>query len=357
VFQPIVLWRGCSFTNSSIRSIIHHRLGRIGPCRIVSLQVRDHIDCQSDGYPIAECDNSSRVIKYVAILGYCYSSCDLVETRVHDIRVVADLNRHDPMAANLGERIVSDATSGGYQPSTSAVEFVTTLVNALMTESSMWWTGWWPVLHVRCSRSTGSGGVCTLQIGIDILAVTTLEEFGCVTPVDDRMSDTQFTTLMESNWKEFYNNAFPTETVLYAAAEGIAIAMDVLLFFMSKVPTADQLIAYSSLLVLWTGLMLAFLCAVWDGVITGRTSYGSAYGLLVITGLITLGEDLVPLLSVAQLFKQIWYMRGLTGVGFRVRWCAALAIFNAFIRIVFGFTMMFMALLVYELQVTSMNSI
>ncbi len=72
------------------------------------------IDGQSNGYPIAECDNASRVIKCVAILGYCYSSHDVVEMRVHDIRVVADLKRRDATAANSSERVVSNGPSSGY---------------------------------------------------------------------------------------------------------------------------------------------------------------------------------------------------------------------------------------------------
>ena len=72
------------------------------------------IDGQSDGYPIAQCDNASRVIKYVAVLGYCYSSYDVVEMRVHDIRVVADLKKHDATAANSSGRVVSNGPSSGY---------------------------------------------------------------------------------------------------------------------------------------------------------------------------------------------------------------------------------------------------
>ncbi|RLI47458.1 MAG: hypothetical protein DRO73_11650 [Candidatus Thorarchaeota archaeon] len=64
-------------------------------------------------YPIAECDNVSRVIKYVAVLGYCYSSYDVVEMRVHDIRVIADLNRHDPTAPDPNVLQEFDGTAEG----------------------------------------------------------------------------------------------------------------------------------------------------------------------------------------------------------------------------------------------------
>ncbi|MHA1741898.1 MAG: hypothetical protein ACTSVD_07395 [Candidatus Thorarchaeota archaeon] len=61
-----------------------------------------------DGAPLAECDNASRVIKYVAVLGYCYSSYDVVEMRVHDINVVADFNRHDPTLSDSDAPVVDN---------------------------------------------------------------------------------------------------------------------------------------------------------------------------------------------------------------------------------------------------------
>jgi hypothetical protein len=41
--------------------------------------------------PLAECDNASRVIKYVVLLGYRYSGYTPADMRIHDIKIVADL--------------------------------------------------------------------------------------------------------------------------------------------------------------------------------------------------------------------------------------------------------------------------
>ena len=313
---------------------------------------------------IGECDNASRVIKYVGILGYRYNSYNLVDMRIHDINVVADLNVHDPNAPSAPppaqdptEPTQSDGTDVGYTPLASAVQFIGTLAQVALTQTVAWWTGYWPVLHILSSRNTDLGGICTLQIGIDILGSTSMEGFSYSTPMDDSMSDGQFNALMESNWGDFYAAAFPIEGVLYAAAEGVAIVMDILLWFVTKIPTPQTLIALTALEALWIGLMVAYLYAVWDGVITGRLSFGEAYGLLVISGLLTLGEDVIPSLAAGKFLRELWYMRGLrNGVGFRVKWCVGLAIFNALVRVAFGAMMLLLALWVFELQVESMNS-
>jgi hypothetical protein len=51
------------------------------------------IDGSGDAYPIGECDNASRVIKYVVLLGYRHSHYNLVDMRIHDINSVAHPNQ------------------------------------------------------------------------------------------------------------------------------------------------------------------------------------------------------------------------------------------------------------------------
>ena len=41
--------------------------------------------------PLSIRDNASRVIKYVVLLGYRHSYYNLVDMRIHDINVLADL--------------------------------------------------------------------------------------------------------------------------------------------------------------------------------------------------------------------------------------------------------------------------
>ncbi|RLI56194.1 MAG: hypothetical protein DRO93_11435, partial [Candidatus Thorarchaeota archaeon] len=130
------------------------------------------IDGQSDGYPIAECDNASRVIKYVAILGYRYSSVNLVGMRIHDINVVADLNRHDPTAPDPDAPQESDGTVGG---------LTTTRIHQTMNyyaeEAANRYfmgnlTGPWPTYHVYLLLD----GLVLLHITIDILNTVQIVE-------------------------------------------------------------------------------------------------------------------------------------------------------------------------------------
>jgi len=106
------------------------------------------IDGSGSSYPIAECDNASRVIKYVAILGYRYYSYNLVEMRIHDINVVADLRRHNPIDPNQEQLDELEGGATGNPRTKNAIEGYGTLGAAAVTPS---WTGPWPLLHLVCN--------------------------------------------------------------------------------------------------------------------------------------------------------------------------------------------------------------
>ena len=152
------------------------------------------IDGQSDGYPIAECDNASRVIKYVAILGYCYSSYDVVTMRVHDIRMVADLSRHDPTAPDSEEPVELDGMAEGVSEaaeSSPAVQHIVDLCVEVWNHVATWWEGWWPRLHMSVSFSTAAGGTVVLHLSVDILFELRFEDFAISTPAMGQMSEEQ----------------------------------------------------------------------------------------------------------------------------------------------------------------------
>ncbi|MCF2138394.1 MAG: hypothetical protein K9W43_14275 [Candidatus Thorarchaeota archaeon] len=110
------------------------------------------INGQSDGYPIAECDNASRVIKYVAILGYRSSSYNLVQMRIHDINVVADLNRHDPTAPDPDKPVSFDGTGTGVTEQPSAlVEGVSAVLSSFLQAFDVYWDliNFWPRLFLQ----------------------------------------------------------------------------------------------------------------------------------------------------------------------------------------------------------------
>jgi len=107
------------------------------------------------------------VIKYVAVLGYCYSSHDVVRMRIHDIRVVADLGRRDPTTPDSDALVVYDGTiSRETVESKSMVEEAFASVQSIV---QAYWTGPWPVLHLVVSFSPISGVTLSLHLGIDII--------------------------------------------------------------------------------------------------------------------------------------------------------------------------------------------
>ncbi|NWF96183.1 MAG: hypothetical protein HXY34_08570 [Candidatus Thorarchaeota archaeon] len=104
-------------------------------------------------------DNASRVIKYVVTLGYRYQSYSLVDMRVQDINVVADLNRGNPNNSDPNEPVEQDGSNAG---SGASKAYTTAAYQDAprRSEESIhpWWTldVFWPVLHILCSYDVGS---------------------------------------------------------------------------------------------------------------------------------------------------------------------------------------------------------
>ena len=124
------------------------------------------IDGQGDAYPLGECDNASRVIKYVVILGYRYSSYNLVDMRIHDINVVADLTRSKPQGAPPVEDGDADGTEQTYSP--TILQIVDQLLIEAISNVIVYWTGWWPRLHIVISSTT------VFHMSVDLLGTTEL---------------------------------------------------------------------------------------------------------------------------------------------------------------------------------------
>ncbi len=116
---------------------------------------------------IGGCDNASRVIKYVAVLAYRYSGVDLMGMRVHDIRVVADLTRHDPTAPDPDEPVGDDGTVTGQ--TAQAKTLAESLFETVQEYLTVYWTGWWPTLHSLITFSPVPEVNMCLHFSIDIL--------------------------------------------------------------------------------------------------------------------------------------------------------------------------------------------
>ncbi len=144
--------------------------------------VYSRIDGQGDQYPIGECDDASRIIKYVVIQGDRFKSDALLQLRVHDINVVADLNRHDPTAPDPEEPQEFDGTVEGAnnellaEPTTQSAE----------SYIQVWWDpdSWWPILH-ELTEFYIDAILYTIHYAVDLLESIQLVDLVGGKPRDD----------------------------------------------------------------------------------------------------------------------------------------------------------------------------
>ena len=140
------------------------------------------IDGSGDAYPIGECDNASRVIKYVVLLEYRHSHYNLVDMRIHDINVVADLNRHNPNAPNPDDPVEHDGTIHGNTeedvPDIDGMTVEAVWADVMLAVVPYWilkWN-WWPVI-VYPICVTRASFVIDIRIGADLLNAKYVESF------------------------------------------------------------------------------------------------------------------------------------------------------------------------------------
>ncbi len=125
--------------------------------------------------------------------------------RVHDVNVVADLNGHDPDSSTLPptqdppageEQAVQDydgtqngGTSTGYH-----MQAADTSLSDGMNDLQLYWTGWWPLLHVVYSIPISGDGVqltLSFHIAKNLLGIS------------------EYTALQISGDESFYTDAVP----------------------------------------------------------------------------------------------------------------------------------------------------
>ena len=101
------------------------------------------------------CDNASRVVSYVVVMGLGYDSNPLLDMRIHDINVEADPNTHAPAGPDPVE---ADGTTDGLVETVSddtIIEVDNTITDIVnMIES--WWglISFWPVFFISMLEAT-----------------------------------------------------------------------------------------------------------------------------------------------------------------------------------------------------------
>jgi hypothetical protein len=171
------------------------------------------IDGAGDAYPIGECDNASRVIKYVAMWGGRYSSYSLVQMKIHDINVVCDPNVHDPNAPSIPPP-TQDPPSGGSQVHTecdgtqlpkshTAETTLSSFEGSASNFLSCYWTGWWPTLHFVINFSPYPSATISVGIWVDILGMWGIDSFSFQLVNEASMSDSQINALAAGGSQAF----------------------------------------------------------------------------------------------------------------------------------------------------------
>jgi len=97
------------------------------------------------------------------LLGYRYSYYNLVDMRIHDINVVADLAALDPNAPEP-----CDGSRAGIVTSTDSNNYDTDATQAALQYLSVTWTGPWPLLHLIVLNPANLA-IVLLHITVDLI--------------------------------------------------------------------------------------------------------------------------------------------------------------------------------------------
>ncbi len=243
-------------------------------------------DGQAAPFALGDCNNASRVIKYVAILGYRYSSSDLVGMRIHDIRVVADLTRHDPTAPDLDEPVVYDGTADGTAQSagrwSQAESFVASFEDLARDALELEWLGPWPTLKFTLNLVIGLL-TFSMVFYVDLLGTLTTESCIFSFPFLESMSDADFESSVG-------------RVLRHAAIRDLTICVTVSLT-MAQFFATFQLIPHSRLLftvsmLAYTGFAFALIVNIAQGYLFREIAWRDAVvSLFVLTWGIVFGGD------------------------------------------------------------------
>jgi hypothetical protein len=238
------------------------------------------------------------MVKYVAAMGERYSSNSLLDMRIHDITVVADPNKHAPAGS---DPVGADGTAERFIPCTAAIALMDGFSGILDANTISWWTGWWPLLHMRTSGNPNPDSFYSFESTIDLLGSISIENFELETSKDDQLTDFQMESLAAQGIDDFMTDAFPVDAVLILTAFIAYSIIQYCLATMIVVPSPASLVALTLLvtvfgLAVWTALL-----SITDGVLSGRFTPGTAVALVLL--------GIIPMLAVGCVLDRILYIR------------------------------------------------
>ncbi len=257
VIQDIAAGLFSSFLPSAIR--LDDRNNSSGPALAQNMDNRgckyvDPTDQPGGGYV-------SLVLK--KIRAERYSSYNLIDLRLHAIGLYAgqDTSVPEPEGQDGTATDSNDELALKYQQMG--------LINPpedLMNEVESWWTGPWPVLHVRIEQTTSEGFTFRYQVARDLLGFSQVEDASLETnsPDDPLENEGYLDALAEDVVQQWFLEQF-LHNLVFLTGVGASIACMACEKFPGLWPVAAGLIiAYCALFVIDMAVTINNICEITD---------------------------------------------------------------------------------------------
>ncbi len=266
------------------------------------------IDGQESACLIAECNKSLPVVEYVAVLGYRYSSPELVGMRIHDTSVVADLTRHDPDAPDPDEPVVSDGTGmGAVEHQDDLVESVGAVLSPFLQPIDVFWelVNFWPRLFLQFTGTFDGEGTLTLLVSTDILGDFQIHSLSIATSVEQGLSEQELQNVV-AEMKTQYDELISEYAVPTALALTVGLGWKAIEAVASPLNIDTSLGVLLVMLAAWTVAFVSYLVYLVHTVDEGVTSPLAAAGALTTFLIPFLGDG-----SMRLVLGRAWCMSGI----------------------------------------------
>ncbi len=204
--------------------------------------------------------------------------------------------------------------------------FVDTNADNAALSTTSWWTGWWPVLHVKSTQVLSTGSY-TVEVSLDLLGAFKLVSFDIWVPQLDILNEDGIAVATQSANDAFWSDALPQIKLPKYIAEGCLLALEVLVVMATP---ADPVIygVMIGLLSAWLVSSLVFLYAIGEAVKMGLMSPGAAFSELFEMLLFTVGASLVDGYFMAKRFYDVIWSKIAVGTRKLVVWGLVFNILN-----------------------------
>jgi hypothetical protein len=127
---------------------------------------------------LGEVANPFRQVQYLVIRAQRYSAYDLVDLRLSALNLYAG---QETQVESFEEGDGSGLGSDEYQLQQYEQMGLMPPPEESVVALQCWWTGWWPVLHIRIEKTTSENFSIVFQLSRDILGNTETEEVSLAT--------------------------------------------------------------------------------------------------------------------------------------------------------------------------------